>query len=647
MPSLRDVSSIGIVTPTIPQAGAHAKHGTHKALLLMRETPAQVFCANALFHDGVIDGVYIEAGSTGEPDRWAMASRLWRYGPRGIWQRVIRDLRVFDHQPTRVLKYYLMRLRTHGLVGRQRWHEARLLGPSCRCLGPGLRIVRGPSVNDVQCRQLIQHHHYRLVFVFGTGLLREELLQGAQATFINLHHGWLPRFRGEGVIAALAEEGPNGLGVTVHVVDRGVDTGPILYRERLAVEPGDNAYALALKATLRGVSLFRQVYQDAQHGPLHGMPQEPGAGRLYTAQMLKRSYQMRLAAAKSLRAVDAQGTHLSGAKQLAAQAAVASGLTVLSRKRHGRRLRMLMYHGVLPQVIGPATFGNLFLDLEIFARHLRYLARHFTVLSCEEILACQRAGRPFPERALAITFDDGYRSLLTHVLPLARQYRLPITAFVLAGDIADGVSLWVDVLRVLVADASRTQHTIRVAEELVIDGRLMRDPEATFVALSRRILALPAERAERLMVGLRIAGQTAHVLERYPEFCLAGWDEWRQALASGMVSVGSHGLTHRNLTHLSREEQRSEAQESKLLIERELGGLCRALAYPYGAWDETVADAVRAAGYLCAVTTDEGLNTIKRNPFQLRRTMIGDKGYFAMFCARVSGAWDRVRSRRA
>ena len=610
---------------------------TRKALLLMRQTPVQMFCANTLFREGVIDCVYIEEGLTGEPDGWAMAHRLWRYGPAGIGKRIRRDLRAFEGRLGGLLAYYLTRLRTRELMGRQAWHEGRMLGALCRRLDPALPVVRGLSVNESRCRQLIQERGYRLVFVFGTGLLRDELLQGTEATFVNLHHGWLPRFRGEGLIAALAEEGIEGLGVTVHLVDRGVDTGPILYRERLTVEPGDNAYAVGLKATLRGVSLFRQVYQDAQRGPLSGMPQDSGAGCVYSALTLKKSHQMRLAAAKSLRAIDAHPTRLSRVKHLAAQAALAGGLTVLSRKRHRHRLRMLMYHGVLPQVIGPAAFGNLFLDLETCARHLRYLARHFTVVSFDEILACLQAGRPFPERALAITFDDGYRSLLAHVLPLARRHRLPITVFVPAGDITEGAALWFDVLRVLIDDAGRARHAIRVDEELAIDGRLMRDPEATFVALSRRILSLPAERAERVIAGLLAAGRSARVLERYPEFCLAGWEEWRAALAAGGLTVGSHGWTHRDLTHLAPAACEQELRLAKGRIELALGQPCRIVAYPYGTWNHDVAEAARRAGYESGVTTNPGLSTVTDSPWRLHRDTVGHKGSWALFCARASG----------
>lgn len=624
-----------------PPAIAGTSMAAPKALLLMRQTPAQMFCANWLFHRGVIDRVYIEQGSTWEPAGWGLLGRLWRHGPVGIWQRVIRDLQVFDNHPMRVLDYYAVRLATHKLVGRQRWHEERLLGPSCRGLDPGLGVVRGSSVNDASCRQLVLEGGYRLVFVFGTGLLREGLLELPGTTFVNLHHGWLPKFRGEGILSALAEEGIEGLGVTVHLVDCGVDTGPVLYRERLTVEPWDNAYAVVLKATLRGASLFQAVYEDARQGPLRAEPQDPSAGRVYSARMIKRSYRLRLAAAKSLRDANPDRAPLVGVKRLAAQAVACGGLTMLSQRRHGCRLRILMYHGVMPRLAGPAAFGNLFMDVEQFSRHLRYLTRHFTVLSLDDVLAYAAAGRPFPERATMVTFDDGYRETLRTIVPLLREHRVPVTAFVPADDIEQGSCSWFDILRVLVDDSVRDKVALRLGDELVIDGRAVYYPERTFMVLSRRLAAMPPDRLCQLMPAVLEAGQRARVLERYPEFALAGWAQWREAAATQLVAVGSHGLTHRNLARVSRDEQEREAQESKYLIERELGGRCRAFAYPYGAWNRGAAEAVRSAGYLCAVTTDEGLNAAGHPLFELCRTMIGDKGDFAMFCARVSGVWDR------
>jgi phosphoribosylglycinamide formyltransferase-1 len=64
-------------------------------------------------------------------------------------------------------------------------------------------------------------------------------------TVINVHPSLLPAFPGmhavEGALAARAAE----TGVTVHFVDEGVDTGPVIVQESVPVEPGDTADSLA------------------------------------------------------------------------------------------------------------------------------------------------------------------------------------------------------------------------------------------------------------------------------------------------------------------------------------------------------------------------------------------------------------------
>ncbi|MEK6609597.1 MAG: polysaccharide deacetylase family protein [Gemmatimonadota bacterium] len=44
-------------------------------------------------------------------------------------------------------------------------------------------------------------------------------------------------------------------------------------------------------------------------------------------------------------------------------------------------------------------------------------------------MKCLEAGRPFPERAVVITFDDGYRHVLRTALPVLRRYGLPAAVF--------------------------------------------------------------------------------------------------------------------------------------------------------------------------------------------------------------------------
>lgn len=59
------------------------------------------------------------------------------------------------------------------------------------------------------------------------------------------------------------------------------------------------------------------------------------------------------------------------------------------------------------------------------------------------------------------------------------------------------------------------------------------------------------------------------------------WGELREAVASGLVTVGSHTHSHANLSKASESEAREEMERSKGLIEDRLGVPCRHFAYPW------------------------------------------------------------------
>jgi phosphoribosylglycinamide formyltransferase-1 len=81
-------------------------------------------------------------------------------------------------------------------------------------------------------------------------ILEGELIQAYGGRIINLHPSLLPKFGGEGMYGlrvhqAVLEAGEKESGCTVHLVDAGTDTGPILLRRKVPVFPGDTAEGLA------------------------------------------------------------------------------------------------------------------------------------------------------------------------------------------------------------------------------------------------------------------------------------------------------------------------------------------------------------------------------------------------------------------
>jgi peptidoglycan/xylan/chitin deacetylase (PgdA/CDA1 family) len=78
------------------------------------------------------------------------------------------------------------------------------------------------------------------------------------------------------------------------------------------------------------------------------------------------------------------------------------------------------------------------------------------------------------------------------------------------------------------------------------------------------------------------------------------------AAAAQGIEIGSHGLTHVDLTKADDETLRAEVAASRALLSELIGAPVQGFCYPYGAIDQRVADAVRDAGYAYACAVDPG-----------------------------------------
>jgi peptidoglycan/xylan/chitin deacetylase (PgdA/CDA1 family) len=113
-------------------------------------------------------------------------------------------------------------------------------------------------------------------------------------------------------------------------------------------------------------------------------------------------------------------------------------------------------------------------------------------------------------------------------------------------------------------------------------------------------------------------------------------DELRDVAARGW-EVGSHTVTHPWLPTLDDEALERELTQSKAELEQLLGGRCRTLAYPFGAYDARVAAATAAAGYDAAVTLPSRVPVWPRRPSPAERMTLPRIG---VYCA---DDWPRFR----
>ena len=251
-----------------------------------------------------------------------------------------------------------------------------------------------------------------------------------------------------------------------------------------------------------------------------------------------------------------------------------------------------------------------------FAARMAHIARHYTVLPLEDLADRARRGAT-PRNALAITFDDGYRSNLTHAAPILSRYGLPATIFLVSSYIGTPHALWFDRLALALKNSRRREVSLEESRPLpltTVDERLR-----GLTAAQKYFKALPYRDHQPQLD--RVLASLEPVAPEPPKRFMLSWDEVHALRGLGF-SIGAHTETHPILSRLNPDDARREIEGSKRAIERALGKPVTTFAYPNGGVDDYTEATVRLvseAGFACAVTTRRGLNTTATPPLELRR----------------------------
>lgn len=279
---------------------------------------------------------------------------------------------------------------------------------------------------------------------------------------------------------------------------------------------------------------------------------------------------------------------------------------------------VLLYHRVAELATDPqwlaVTPGR-------FDEQLGALRRVARIVPLGELVRGVRDG-VVPDRAVAITFDDGYADNLTHAAPLLRKHNAPATVFVTArGERVRHEFWWDDLERLFLHDAP-----LPTALSLRVDGhehtwslpdinqsprvdpawnvlcdRPPRPREAIYLFLSKLLRPLCEVRRRAALDSL---AAWAHLpVTGRPSHTTLTDAQLKQLAASGLMEIGAHTVTHPVLANRSRDEQRFELEESRRRLETIIGRPVTSFAYPFGCradFNDLTVELSREAGYACA-----------------------------------------------
>jgi phosphoribosylglycinamide formyltransferase 1 len=143
------------------------------------------------------------------------------------------------------------------------------------------RVVPAGACSDPAEVALMSARRPDVVLVFGTGILRAPLLSAFEGRIINIHLGLSPYYRGAGTnFWPLVNRQPEYVGATIHYLDAGIDTGPILAHARPCIETSDGPHDIGNKTIVAAAEMLLRAAAAHVAGLAHAVPQWDG-GRLY------------------------------------------------------------------------------------------------------------------------------------------------------------------------------------------------------------------------------------------------------------------------------------------------------------------------------------------------------------------------------
>jgi peptidoglycan/xylan/chitin deacetylase (PgdA/CDA1 family) len=303
-----------------------------------------------------------------------------------------------------------------------------------------------------------------------------------------------------------------------------------------------------------------------------------------------------------------------------------------ARRAVAARLRgavVLVYHRVTELELDPQLLA---VRPEHFRAQMDLVSAEYTPMALGELLSAASANR-LPERAVAVTFDDGYADNLQLAEPILRALGVPATVFVATGYCTAQNEYWWDELERILLVGSQGPEVLELS-----DGTESRsyatlsaaERSDAYDALQPWLRSGSVERREGLLRQLRRwAGEPEGPVCRESHRPMTV-EEVRALDRSSVVELAAHTRRHPCLAQESPDVQREEIEGSAADLTDWLGASPSSFAYPFGGplidYTGETRRFVREAGFELAASTVPEQVTRLSSRWEVPRRLVRDWG---------------------
>jgi len=267
------------------------------------------------------------------------------------------------------------------------------------------------------------------------------------------------------------------------------------------------------------------------------------------------------------------------------------------------------------QYITGIAFHNPKKDL--FEKSINWLIKNgFAFISTPQLIDILKKRLIPPSNAVWISFDDGWKDNIENVIPIIKDYNIPVTFFITTGPAKKGGLYWWR-LADRFKDYLRNQYNMRKKDLYCID-----------------------EKKRKKIIG--------EIEERFSNKCdreAMSVNEVKMIANIPQISIGSHTVNHVIMTNCTTDELKYEIIESKTTIEKWINKKTNSFAYPNGNFDGREKDILKQSGIELATTCENEFISIKEDPYFIPRFLAMNDCYLIENICHMLGIWNPVISK--
>jgi len=296
---------------------------------------------------------------------------------------------------------------------------------------------------------------------------------------------------------------------------------------------------------------------------------------------------------------------------------------------------ILLYHRVTKL---PADPEMLAVSPDNFRSHMEFLKQQFQIVRLEEEWSNLK------EKAIVITFDDGYADNVHEALPILEELGVPATFFVSTAHIGTGKEFWWHQLEgILLGEGEFAPRFILQDSRYGGDWgtETLEKRTLLYASLNTIMQRVSPERRENWLDQLRKWADSGDVGKDIHRSM--SQKEIKKLAVSPWATIGAHTVSHTALSALAKEQQQKEIFASKQDLENMTGKEITTFSYPFGRkqdYDRASIRLCREAGFSKAAANFPGQVHRWTDPFQLPRHLIRNWD-LDTFTAELQGFWTR------